>query len=84
MQRPITFRKLPLRKGTDPVTDDAIPLDEAGQEANPPTDPPVETALDDDEGGADPVDPDTGRPYSDKDPGAAGPRAERHGGMPKI
>lgn len=83
MQSSPSSRKRPEREGTDPVTDAAVPLDDAGEEAIPPTDPPVETALDDDEGGADPIDPDTGRPYEDKDPGTAGPRAERFGGAPE-
>jgi hypothetical protein len=69
----------------DPAGEEALPLEEleeTGEPAIPPTDPPVETALDDDEGGADAIDPDTGRPYEDRDPGTAGPPAERRGGTP--
>ena len=54
------------REDTGPVKDASVPLDQAGEEAVPPTEPLVETALDDDEGGADPIDPDTGRSYDDK------------------
>ena len=67
---------------TDPVETDAVPLEETGAPALPPTDPPVETALDDDEGGADPIDPDTGLPYDETDPGTEAPTAERRGGTP--
>lgn len=70
-------------KGRDPVTEEALPLDEAADPAIPPTEPPVETALDDDEGGADPIDPETGRPYSETDPGTNAPLAERRGGAPE-
>ncbi|MDX5403221.1 MAG: hypothetical protein LPK02_13495 [Rhodobacterales bacterium] len=63
----------------DPV-EEAKPLDEVEGQAILPTDPPVVTALDDDEGGADAIDPDTGRPYENKDPGAATPAAGRKGG----
>lgn len=65
---------------SDPVVDDALPLDDTGEPAITPTDPPVVTALDDDEGGADPIDPDTGRPYDETDPGTAAPLAQRTGG----
>jgi hypothetical protein len=68
----------------DPAGEEALPLEETGEPAIPPTDPPVETALDDDEGGADPIDPDTGLPYDDRDPGTAGPVAERRGGTPET
>lgn len=67
----------------DPAGEEALPLEETGEDAIPPTEPPVETALDDDEGGADAIDPDTGRPYEDHDPGTAGPPAERLGGTPE-
>lgn len=62
----------------DPL-DDAVPIDEVTGAAIQPTDPLVETALDDDEGGADPVDPDNGRPYRNKDAGVRAPFADRTG-----
>jgi hypothetical protein len=71
----------------DPAGDGTLrleELEEAGEPAIPPTDPPVETALDDDEGGADPMDPDTGRPYDERDPGTAGPPAGPLGGTPEV
>jgi len=79
--RPKTEPGAALPRGrADPVADDALPLEETGEEAIPPTDPPVETALDDDEGGADPIDPDTGLPYDETDPGTVAPPADRRGG----
>jgi hypothetical protein len=42
--------------------DEGRPIDDVKGQAIQPTDPAVPTALDDDEGGADPIDPDTGRP----------------------
>ncbi len=63
----------------DPV-EEARPIDEVEGEAIQPTDPLVVTALDDDEGGADSIDPDTGRPYDNKDAGAALPLVGRDGG----
>jgi hypothetical protein len=79
--RPASRRR---EDGSDPAGDDAIPLDEAGEDAIPPTEPPVDTALDDDEGGADPIDPDTGLPYDETDPGTEAPPAERRGGTPEA
>lgn len=67
----------------DPVQE-AKPIDEVEGQAIQPTDPPVVTALDDDEGGADAIDPDTGRPYDNEDPGAAVPPAGRTGGNDDI
>lgn len=64
----------------DPV-DDAIPLDEIDGDAIQPTDPEIVTALDDDEGGADAIDPETGRPYDNTDPGVNRPTATRKGSM---
>ncbi|MFU8863225.1 MAG: hypothetical protein ACNA7O_04865 [Rhodobacterales bacterium] len=62
----------------DPV-DEALPIDEIDSDALQPTDPEVVTALDDDEGGADANDPETGRPYKNNDPGADAPAATRIG-----
>lgn len=71
----------PPDPGPDPAPEEAagdeVPLDgieEAGDPAVPPTDPPRVTALDD-EGGADPIDPGTGLPCAARDPGTAGRRA---------
>ena len=83
MPTPPRRKSEPDRDGPDPVADEALPLEETGDEAIPPTDPPVETALDDDEGGADPIDPETGLPYDETDPGTEGPHAERRGGTPE-
>jgi hypothetical protein len=64
---------------SDPV-DDAVPIDDISRRVNPPTDPTLVTALDDDEGGADAVDPDTGKPYRNRDAGVDVPAADRTGG----
>jgi len=64
----------------DPALDDALPIDQVTGEAIPSPVPPVETALDDDEGGAEPVDPETGRPYDETDPGTATLPSDRRGG----
>lgn len=69
----------PILKPDDPA-EDAVPLDQIRDTAVTPTEPRVETALDDDEGGADAVDPDTGRPYANRDAGVATPPAGRKGG----
>ncbi|WP_322889691.1 MULTISPECIES: hypothetical protein [unclassified Yoonia] len=69
----------PQDRQIDPV-DDAVPMDEIIQEVAPQTSPDVETALDDDEGGADAIDPDTGVPYHDEDAGADAPHTTRQGG----
>lgn len=66
----------------DTVLGGAVPLDDTGEPAIAPTDPPVVTALDDDEGGADAIDPDTGLPYDESDPGTEAPLATRTGGTP--
>lgn len=79
-QPPHSARAVRTTRNSDPAQDDALPLDEAGEEAVPPTVPPLETAIDDDEGGADPVDPETGTLYDEKDPGTAAPLADREGG----
>lgn len=63
----------------DPV-DDAVPIDKIRRKVNPPTEPNAQTARDDDEGGADAVDPDTGKPYRNRDPGVDAPAAGRKGG----
>ena len=65
---------------SDADREEVIPIDEVGGEAISPTVPPVVTAQDDDEGGADPIDPETGRPYEETDPGTEAPPAERRGG----
>lgn len=69
----------PLDLQPDP-TDDALPLDAVVDDAAPDTAPAVPTARDDDEGGADPVDPDTGAPYPEEDAGVDAPPATRTGG----
>ncbi|HHX89761.1 MAG TPA: hypothetical protein GX700_08325 [Paracoccus sp.] len=68
----------------DAILDGARPLDNTGGPAIVPTDPPVVTALDDDEGGADAIDPDTGLPYDDTDAGTETPLAGRTGGTPEV
>lgn len=60
--------------------DEGRPIDDVKGQAIQPTDPAVPTALDDDEGGADPIDPDTGRPYDNIDAGTDIPKAGRKGG----
>lgn len=67
-------------KPHDPLVDDALPLDDVGEDPVPRTVPPVTTERDDDEGGATPLDPDTGLPYDDSDPGTATVPADRTGG----
>lgn len=62
----------------DPL-DVALPIDDVTGKAIPPTDPPVETALDDDEGGADAIDPESGLPYRNRDGGVKVPPADRTG-----
>jgi hypothetical protein len=72
---------------TDPAGQGVLPLEELSETGEPaiaPTDPPVITALDDDEGGADAIDPDTGLPYEDRDPGTAAPPAGPLGGTPET
>jgi hypothetical protein len=69
----------PLDRQPDP-TDDAVRIDDIVEEAEPHTNPEVETALDDDEGGADPMDPETGEPYHEEDAGVDAPPANRRGG----
>lgn len=76
--RPATSTERPDSR-PDPV-DDALPIDEVDGTAIQPTDPDVVTELDDDEGGADAIDPDTGRPYENSDPGTKTPAATRIGG----
>lgn len=69
----------PVDSRPDP-TNDALPIDDIGRDAVPDTTPDVETAVDDDEGGADPIDPDTGQPYDDTDAGTDLRPATRRGG----
>ena len=68
----------------DVVRDGARPMDDTGGPAIMPTDPPVVTALDDDEGGADAIDPDTGLPYNETDAGTETPLAGSTGGTPGV
>jgi len=77
---PASKQKLPAEQEPTQTSDNEIPLEEGAGEAIPPTGPPVETALDDDEGGATPIDQETGRPYAETDPGTEMPLAERQGG----
>jgi hypothetical protein len=63
----------------DPV-ETALPLDDVADTAVEPASPALETSLDDDEGGAEAVDPETGLPYDNADAGTRGPLAHREGG----
>lgn len=60
--------------------DGTIPRDQINEISDIPNDPPLETEIDDDEGGADAIDPDTGLPYDEADPGEVTLPADRLGG----
>lgn len=68
------------RAQPDTITDEALPLDEIGDAVIAPTEPPVVTARDDDEDGADLIDPETGLPYEETHPGTEGPLVDRTDG----
>jgi hypothetical protein len=78
--RLMTPKTLPLSQYTPDPLDEAVPLDEIASDALPRTEPEIVTAEDDDEGGADPLNPRTGKIYENKDPGVAIPAADRKGG----
>ena len=77
---PPTFLTRRGRKPQDADLEKPRPLDESVEDGRFPADPTPDTGPTDEEGGADPIDPDTGLPYDDNDPGEDAPRANQQGG----
>ena len=81
---PFSLTRRHARAAEPPASQKPLSLDEDASDAPLPGSEELQTALDDDEGGADPIDPDTGVPYDDSDAGEAGLPAGRRGSAPDI